>query len=292
MNELEIIPTEKKKLTQYILGNARTFLIVFILFTVVVVMTTDIRLVTISSIRDIGLEFLILLFSSYAMYICCADGGMSAGYATDAFKESKERFVGLKNKLLENNRYSRMNEFCSYYIAEDLKKTRVQYLLMASIKYDEYLEKYSNLNRTEIKAIPELTKIQKKAIVKANKVKQIRLTPDMITTMQGKSTFTRFILSITPKTQKNVTFSKKFLRMSVTSIAMSLIALQVILEPSWTVFAEVCMKLVTVVINGFDGRNVGYNNVTIDTVNYTNAQSDLMHQAIQYLDAHPTPTND
>lgn len=291
MNELEKIPTERRKLSQFVWGNARTLLIVFILFSVVVVMTTDIRLVTISSIRDIGLEFFLLLFSSYAMYVCCADGGTSAGLATEVYKESVTRFTQLKAQLLENSRYSRINEFCAYYIAEDLKKARMQYLILASVSYDEYLIEYVKLSSSEIKSLSELTKLQKKAIIRANRVRQIRFTPDMLTTMQGKSAFTRFVLYITPKTHRNFAFGAKFVKMSLVAVGMSLIAFKIILEPSWTVFAEVCIKLVTVVVNGFDGRTMGYNNIAIDTVNYTNAQSDLMHQAIQYIDSHPT-TND
>ena len=289
MNELEKISTERKKLSQMLYGNARTILIVFILFSVVVVMTTDIRLVTISSIRDLGLEFFLLLFSSYAMYVACADGGTSAGLATTAYKDSVKRFTELKTQLLENARYSRINEFCAWYIAEDLKKTRMQYLIVASITYDEYLEKYSKLGRTEIKCLTELTKLQKKAIIRANRVRQIRFTPDMLTTMQGKSAFTRFVLYLTPKTQRRFAFGAKFIKMSFVAIGMSLIAFKIILEPSWTVFAEVCIKLVTVVVNGFDGRTMGFNNIAIDTVNYTNAQSDLMYQAIRYIDS---TTND
>lgn len=289
MNELEKISTERKKLSQIVYGNARTILIVFILFSVVVVMTTDIRLVTISSIRDLGLEFFLLLFSSYAMYVACADGGTSAGLATTAYKDSVKRFTELKTQLLENARYSRINEFCAWYIAEDLKKTRMQYLIVASISYDEYLKKYSKLGRTEIKSLTELTKLQKKAIIRANRVRQIRFTPDMLTTMQGKSAFTRFVLYLTPKTQRRFAFGAKFIKMSFVAIGMSLIAFKIILEPSWTVFAEVCIKLVTVVVNGFDGRTMGFNNIAIDTVNYTNAQSDLMYQAIRYIDS---TTND
>ena len=288
MNELERLSTERRKLSQFVIGNARSLLIVFILFSVVVIMTTDIKFITLSSLKDIGLEFFLILFASYALYICCADGGTSAGLATDVYKAAVDRFTELKDKLLENDRYSRLNEFCAYYIQEELKKTRMQYLLVASIKYEEYLEKYVKLSRKEIKTQTELTELQKKAIIRANRVRQLRFTPDMLTTMNGKSIFTRFALSITPKLQKRIAFSGKFVKMFLTAFGMSLIALKVILEPSWTVFAEVCMKLVTVVINGFDGRTMGYNNITVDTVNFTNSQSDLMHQAIQYIDTHPT----
>ena len=289
MNEFELIPTERNKISRLILGNARTLMMVFILFTVVVVMTTDIRFVTISSIRDLGLEFFILLFASYAMYVCCVDGGMSAGAATDVYKAAEKRFAELKGRVLENSRYSRLNEFCAYYIAEELKKTRMYHLIVASINYDEYLEKYAKLSRSEIKSKTELTKLQQKAIIRANSAKQIRFTPDMMTTMQGKSIFIRFSLYLTPKAHRTMAFGTKFVKMSLVAVAMSLIALQVILEPSWTVFAEVCLKLVTVVVNGFDGRTMGYNNIVIDTVNYTNTQSDLMLQAIQYIDARPLP---
>lgn len=292
MNELELIPTERNKVSKLILGNARTLMMVFILFTVVVVMTTDIRFVTISSIRDLGLEFFLILFASYAMYVCCADGGTVAGIATDVYKAAEKRFVELKERVLENSRYSRLNEFCDYYIAEELKKTRMYYLIVASISYDEYLEKYAKLSKSEIKTKTELTKLQQKAIIRANRVKQIRFTPDMMTTMQGKSALVRFSLYLTPKAHRRMAFGTKFVKMSLVAVAMSLIALQVILEPSWTVFAEVCLKLVTVVVNGFDGRTMGYNNIVVDTVNFTNNQSDLMQQAIQYIDANPLPTND
>lgn len=285
MGEFEKIP-ERRKVSQYILGNARTLMIAFILFTVVVVMTTDIRLVTISSITDLGLEFFLLLFGSYGMYICCADGGISKGYATDIYKASVNRFDGLKTKI-EESMLSRMNEFCLHYVDEELKKTRMQYLSLVCIPYEVYIEKYVNLGKKDIKTMPGLTDSQKKAILRANKVKRISLTPERVMTL-GKTVRTRSVLAITPETMKNIAFGTKIIKMSFISVCMSLIALDVILEPSWTVFAEVCLKLAAVVINGFDGHREGFNNITVHTVNYVNHQSSLMQQAIQYIEAHPT----
>ena len=284
---LERISVERKKLSQYILGNARTLMIGLILFTVIVVTTTDINHISISSISELGLEFFLILFASYAMYICCADGGTDAGKATDSYKDSVKRFNELKNRL-ENLPYSRLNEFCAYYIAEDLKKTRIHYLMVASIDYEEYLAKYVKLGKKELQMCEELTELQRKAILRANRVKQIRFNPDMMVTMNGKRIFTRFGLTITPRMQKNFAFGTKFIKMSFATMGVALIGFKLIVDPSWTVFAEVLIKLVAVVMNGFDGRNTGYNNIVIDTVNYTNTQSDLMHQAIQYIDAHPT----
>lgn len=282
MNELELIAPERNKISKLILGNARTLIMVLILFTVVVVMTTDIRFVTISSIRDLGLEFFILLFSSYCMYITCADGGIKSGCETDIYKSALTRFDELK-KRIEDTMLPRMDDFCVYYVDEELKKTRMQYLSLACIPYDVYMEKYVTLGKTEINALTELTSAQKSAVRKANNVKRIKLTPKMILT-QGKTSHTRSALTMTPETMKGIAFGTKMLKMCLLSIGMSLIAFDIILEPSWTVFVGVCLKLTTVVINGFDGHREGLKNITIHTVNYINNQSALMRQAIQYIE--------
>lgn len=289
MNELEKIPNGSKKISQYILGNARTLMIVFILFMVVVVMTTDIRLVTISSITDLSLEFFILLFSSYGMFICCADGGIKKGYSTDIYKASVNRFEENK-KRIEDTMLSRMNDFCNHYVDEELRISRMQYLSVACIPYDVYMDKYVKLDKKDVKALTELTETQKKAVNKANRVHRIKLTPEMILT-QGKTVHTRSGLPTNPDTMKNIAFGIKMFKMGFISICMSLIALDIILEPSWTVFAEVCLKLATVVINGFDGDKEGFNNITVHTVNYVNNQTSLMQQALQYAESHPL-TND
>lgn len=283
MDNFEVIAIERNKISRLILGNARILMMVFILFTVVVVMTTDIRFVTISSLRDLGLEFFILLFGSYGMYICCTDGGIKNGFSTDVYKNSIKRFSELRDRI-ESTMLSRMSDFCTHYIDEELRKTRMQYLSVVCIPYDEYLEKYVKLGKSEIDALTDITSAQKKAIKKANNARRIKLTPEMIMT-QGKTIHTRSALAASPETMKNIAFGVKLFKMSFVSICMSLIALDIILEPSWTVFAEVCLKLATVVINGFDGHKDGYNNITVHTVNFVNNQSALMQQAIQYAEA-------
>jgi hypothetical protein len=285
MGEFEKLP-ERKKLSQYILGNARTFIITFILFTVIVVMTTDVKMMTVSSLADLGFEFFLLMFASYGMYICCADGGIAKGYTEECYTKAIDRFTELKDKI-EESFLPRMNEFCTHYVDEELRKTRMQYLSVVCITYDEYLAKYVNLGRKELKNLPELKKAQRKAIRKANKAKRVKLTPERIMTL-GRTVHTRSPLSITPDTIKTITFGKKFVKMSFISICMSMIAFEVITQPSWAMFAEVCTRLFTVAINGFGGHKEGFDNITVVTVNYVNNQSSLMKQAIQYIEANPT----
>ena len=259
-------------------------------------MTTDIRFITAADVADLGLDFFMILFCSYAMYVCCADSGTQAGGASEEYKRALERFSTLKKEIIESTLHTRVRDFCSHYITEDIREARMQYLSIAGIAYDDYVAKYSKLDKERIDKLGDLSEIQKSLIKKANKVRPIKLTPVMIL-RQGRSIHRRSPLGFSPLMKKNFVFGWKFAQMSVISVCMSVIALDVILEPSWVVFASICLKLASVIINGFGGYKAGYDNIAVDTVNYLDGQSDLMEQAIRWIRTQPiagtaTTTND
>jgi hypothetical protein len=280
MSELERLP-ERKSFAKTIFGNARIFVIALVFFTVIVVTTTDIRFVTIRSLADLGVDFFIFLFVSYGMYVCCVDGGVSAGYATKVYEESVERFTTLKNKI-EDTMLTRMNDFCNYYCDEELRKMRMQYLSVVCIPYDVYLAKYVTLGKKEVNAIKDLKSREKKAIIKANAVRRIKITPERIMTL-GKNVRTRSVLAVSPDTMKRIAMSKKMVRMLIISAFMTTIAFDMMAEPTWVVFAGCVLKLAAVAFQGYDGHREGFNNITSHTVDYINNQSMLMSQAIQYI---------
>lgn len=280
MNELQQLDMpEKASLGKFIVSNARTLVMAFILFTVVIVMTTDIRLITAGKVFDLGLEFFVILFASYGMYVTCADSGIHQGYQSEAYRAAVELYEKLK-KQIEEKMLSEMYDFCREYTDRELKNTRMQYLAVVCIPYDVYLEKYMHLDRRALLSCGELSDAARKAITRANRVRRIKLTPEMILT-RGKAAHYRAPLAMTPDTLKNLTFGAKIIKMCAISLGMSLIALDVIVEPSWTVFAGVCLKLATVIINGCDGYKSGLTNITVHTVGYINTQCALMQEALQ-----------
>ena len=294
MNELEKIVLETKRTPRSFIRNIRGIMIVFILFVVTVVTTTDIRFVSFADIAALSLNFFLLLFSSYLLYVCASDNGTQTGLASESYKKSTERFDTLKGEIITRGFHTRMRDFCTYYIKEDLKTARMHYIAVIGMDYDEYLEKYSNLDRETIDAIPGLTPTQKRLIKKANKVKPIKLTPEMIM-RRGRGSRRRSPLEMNPETKKTLVFGEKFIRMTAVSIGMTVIAFDVVIHPSWVMFVSVCLKLVAVTIHGFEGYKAGYDNIAFDTVNFLESQSDLMAQAVQYIESQeetPTPTND
>ena len=89
--------------------------------------------------------------------------------------------------------------------------------------------------------------------------------------------------------QKGIAFGVKFIKISVTTLLTSIIVLDVVINPNWATFAACCLKLMPVILNGFTGYKMGYENIVYDTVNYRSDQIDLIHQFQQFVADNPTP---
>lgn len=291
MGEFEKITLEldatKRKLTKTFMNNIGLFMGVLLIFAVIVIMTTDIHLVSFEEITSLGLDFFLLLFCSYSMYVCCADTGYKSGLSTTIYSETVEKFKSTKKRIIDGQMQAELPEFCKHYIDEELKSTKMSILSIVGLTYEEYQRAYMRLDDLSIDAFQHLTEPQKKAIKKANKVKPVKLTPEMLM-RHGRDARRRSPLEVNPATKKNVMFGAKFIEIAALSVGMSIIALDIITEPSWLIFASVCLKLVSVIMNGFGGYRAGYENIVIDTVNYMNGQIDLMEQAIQFSESNAT----
>lgn len=290
MNEMERIPLDidaaKKRLTKTLMNNIGFVMGAFLIFAVIVIMTTDVHIASFTELTSLGLDFFLLLFCSYAMYVCCADSGTKAGLSTQLYNDTVAKFDTMKQTILASQMQTRMHEFCEHHIEDELKNAKLPILAVVGLSFEEYQAKYMHLDNESIDAMDGLTKSQKKAIKKANRIKPVKLTPEMIL-RKGRSAHRRSPLEINPVEKKNIQFGVKFVKLCVISVCLSMIALEVIIEPSWVIFASICLKLISIIFNGFEGYKTGCDNIVIDTVNYMNAQIDLMQQAILYVEANP-----
>lgn len=277
---------KKKKLAKGFLNNAGIFVGVLLMFVVIVVVTTDIHLVSFGEIAALGLDFFLLLFVSYSMYVNCSDSGMRAGLQSESYTGGFSAFETMKRHIIDTKIQARLGEFCRHYITEELRNSRTTVLAIVGFSYEEYMEKYVGKDKDTIRGDKALSKAQKKAIIKANGIEPVKLTPEMIM-KRGRGSSRRAPLGMTPETKKGINFGTKFVFTFFISLAMSIIVLEAVIEPTWVLIATCCLKLMTVVLNGFNGYKFGYENIVFDTVNYMNDQTDLMQQAVQYIEGHP-----
>ena len=274
--------SKAKKVMKTLFNNAGILVGVFIVFAVVVIVTTDVHLASFEEISALGLDFFLLLFCSYSMYVSCSDSGMRAGLGSKAYAEASTEYAKKKRYLIENDMQSGMYEFCRYYVANELKNARMSVLATAGFTYSEYTEKWMNMSKEDIEAQTDLTDPQKSVLIKTNKIKPIKLNPEQII-RKGNGEGRRAPIGINPKTKKRIDFGVKFVVTLLISGGIAIIALEFVKEPTWTIFASVILKLLTIVVNGFSGYKYGFENVVIDTVDYITDQTDILEQAINYI---------
>lgn len=275
--------TNRRRAVKGILNNAGIFVGVFLMFAVVVVVTTDIRLTTFEEIAALLLDFFILLFCSYSMYVNCSDSGMRAGLISATYTEPLKKYEGLKRRVIDEGMQSMLPAFCRHYVEEELKNARIAVLAIVGFSYEEYLEKYIGQDHDAINKSPTLSKAQKKALTRANAIQPIRLTPEMIM-RRGRGNGRRAPLGMTPEKKKGIAFGFKFVTTFIVSLFMVAIVFDIVAEPTWAIVASACLKLATIVVNGFGGYKMGYENIVCDTVNYMSDQTDLMEEAVKYIE--------
>lgn len=269
-----------KKIQKSFLNYAGMLVGVLLLGVVIIVMTTEIHLTTFADFARIGMEFFVLAFCSYTMYLNLADSGMRFGLRASTYVSTVDNYDSLKDEIISSKTQGLMNDFCQEYITTELINIRTLILSEVGISYETY-KRYIGKDKEDILKEEGLSKNQKKAIIKANRTKPILLTPEMIL-QRGRNSKRRNPLGVSPQTKKNIDYTIKAVRTFVVSALMSVIVFEAVTEPTRTVIASVCLKLISVIVNGFLGYKFGYENIVFDTSNYISNQSDLLSQFIEY----------
>lgn len=273
---------KKSKVAKNLINNAGILVGVFIMFAVVVIVTTDIRIVSLTEITSLGLDFFLLFFCSYSMYVACSDSGMRAGLLSKSYNEAIAAYEAKKRAIFDEDLQDGVFDFCRDYVATELKNARMSVLAPAGFTYRPYEVNWMNMSDRDILEADILSEPQKRTLIKANKIKPIKLNPEQII-RKGRNEGKRAPLSISPRTKKKIAFGTKFFTTLFLSLGIALIALEFVQEPSWEAFAAVTLKLLTIVINGFSGYKFGYENIVVDTVDYLSDQTDLLEQAYNFI---------
>lgn len=260
---------------------------IFIVLAVILITTTDIHLSSFEDFAGFTLDFFLLLFCAYAMYVNSADTGMRAGLKTDVYINALADFNQKKKEVIDRKFQARLPEFCHYFIVTELYNTRNAILAIIGFPYSQFSEHWLGRTEDEVNA-GELTAGQKKAIIEANATEPVKLTPEMMM-KRGRSGGRRDPLGVTPEQKKTANFIIRFFTTFLTAIITSMIALDAITDPTWTVIVTCIVKLLTIVMNATLGYKFGYENIVIDTVEYMESQTDLLRQSIEYCESTPLP---
>lgn len=275
----------KRKLANSFLDIAGTCVSLFIILAVILITTTDIHLCTFEDFAGFTIDFFLLLTCAYAMYVNSADSGSRAGLRTDTYKKQNEAFEAKKRAIIDGKLQSRLPEFCRYFVETELENARNSILAVIGFPLEEYNTVWIGKSAEEVNA-SDLSAMQKRAVIEANALEPVKLTPEMIM-KRGRGNSRRAPLGTTPEKKRTMNFVIRFFMTFLTTIVTSMIALEAVTDPTWTVIVTCVVKLLTIVLNGAMGYKFGYENKVVDTVGYMEDQEDLMRQAMEYFEATP-----
>lgn len=264
-----------KKLGATMLERASLIMAALIMLVVIVVMTADIKVISIKDATELSLSAFVLLFCSYSMYGNMYHSGMIAGKKLKTYKDLTAEYARIRTEVKERDVMKRLTAFCKEYVDNELKSRREALLENADVTWEEYQE----CKHLPKRALREMgyTKVKVKAISDANWIVPIKLEPAMIYRVGGQ-TVRRSPLHTAPGAKRTFDFTWNLIKTGATSICMCFIAFELFAEPTWKTFCAVAIKLLTVALNGWAGYRRGYDNIAIDTVNYTEDQIDLLEQ--------------
>lgn len=277
---LSLEQSGKKKIAKSLINYGGFFLAAFVLFVVFVVLTTEVHLSSFADIASLGLEFGVLFLGSCMLYLCGVDSGTRAGKNTSLYQTTVATYDKLKRTVLERSLQTTVSSFCKEYVEREFRDAKTSVLTEAGISYEEYTEKYLAKDKRTIRAVTELSETQKRAILRANRMKPVRLTFEMIF-RRGRGTSRRAPLGMSPEAKRTVDFFGRSLRNLLTTGITVSIALDVVTTPTWATFAKVLLQILPMVSRGFFGYKFGYENITVDTVGYIGVQSDFLEEAIR-----------
>ena len=268
----------KKQFRKAFLGNAGIVVGVFLAFVAAVTMLTDIRITSFGDLASLGIRYFVLLFTSYQMYVNTSDSGIRRGLLSDEYINSQEHYKKLKGEILKAGLQNRLPKYCADYIKRELVNTRTVIVATIGYSYEDF-EPYLSRDYNDIRKDPKLSRVQKKIIIKAAKVMPIKLTPEMI--MQLGHNGKRSPIGMNPVTKRNITRGVKLVATALTTVFVASLAFEVILNPTLENFVYMLVCTVPIVLNGFTGYKMGYENIIFDTVEYTEAQALVIQDFLQ-----------
>ena len=271
------IKLESKSSLSGFIGNMGIIIAAITILCTCAMFFTDISLASVVT-AEFSLSFAILLFCSYTMYFSMADTGARRACSDEQYIKAKEKYEQIRHELQQSGAIFTLDGFCHRYIAYELEMSQRNLLLSAGISYEKFCELYKGKSR---RALPsDMSREEKRIILRASRLKPIHLTPDMLLSVGG-SAHSRSPLKNTPEKKRVINMLCALIPTTVTSFFAVSVVCSVISDPSIATLTECLVKLFALVWNGCKGYTMGYNNISRDACAYLSDRCDLLYAASQ-----------
>lgn len=252
-------------------------------FVLVGIMFFDIELVEIISI-DFALQSVIIIILYMVIHNALLNNGLRTGKKDEIYLAAHSEYEDMMKRIGEDT--VGIDEFCDECIESEFVRAKKRLLINAGISYEKYQEEFEGKKRRQIK----LPWTKKKWIIKANRLKRILLTPEMILLDD---------VSMNDREGMPLSRAEKLKRRIQTSMLMTVLfgcfTVSILLECVEGINSAVViytfLKLVGLLWNGAKGYMSGISSFTEDAVEYLKVQVWYQARYIGWRDTYKANKN-
>lgn len=209
--------------------------------------------------------------------------GIARGKREVEYIESLAEYRKKRDWIYNNKLAGHVPAFCTYYKRKELREYRTSLLSDIDMSYEEYAEKYLNMPKRKVMALP-LSIEAKQIIIKCNSAKSIRLMPGMILNEDGE--FDRHKLIGKSGRQREVHDRRRYdILRALYVIFGGMIVFDVIFNFSLHTCMQWIIRMLPVVIAIISGDDGGFCNIAVTEVSFKRGQINVINLYEEYLEA-------
>lgn len=222
--------------------------------------------ITFASAFAIGWVSVFLYIVTTTVYRTKYDGGIYKGRETEAYKQAKEAFSKKRESVVKNSMTDELRDWCNDYRKKELESLRKD-IVCPYMTYEEYLEKYANMGKEDIKALPLSHQI-KRAIHRANRIEPVELRADMLLNASENINLfgKRRALPMSGGEKRGLDFLNSYISKFIITFLCGMFVIDILSDPSLEMFLQWVVRMFPVVTAFLTGDTNGYRNaVEVDT---------------------------
>ncbi len=206
--------------------------------------------------------------------------GKSRGRIDVDFCDSLQTYRTSRGKIIDLGIASEVPEFCRVYKKRELREYRTSVLSDVDMEYDEYIEKYRRMRNRDIMRL-NLPLDMRRAIIKCNEAKPIRLTPGLIMNENGEADREK-LLSQSGRERERKDKRRDFITRGLWVILGSAIVVNLILDFSLTTIIQWFVRMMPIMSAIIMGDDSGYCDITVTETNFKHNQTSVIHLFLEY----------
>ena len=238
---------------------------------VALVFMTRIALNANMSLENSVLLVAVLTLYYYTMYANAKDYGMKSAKTYKSYTAAVERNNTLKDKIISQKMRSKLPDFCTKYIADELAESRDNILSPVGISLQDFNETYIKMTDAETASL--LNEEQADAVKEAKKLKPIRISS--VDLMARVSLNRKMPLGVDPAKKHRALSITKFVFCIVSAVTAGAIMLEYI-NFSFASVVAIVLQLLPGFVNMYFGFKRGFDRIAVDSVEYLEAKSDIL----------------